>query len=323
MHVAAGLLGLDDSSVSGAVVAQGTLDGELARITIDNDENKSAVKTKTVATWPMTSLLDMLKEADLRLNFTHALKSATAYETLDRSVLRPRFLLCLQGIGTNAQRQLELALQQARFSAAHAGRQYDAVDPANRLAAGELERCWNEALQALHRIEDEIAAIEASKPAPLGEKERRLLMQLGADLELAWSHPAATAATRKRILRAALHEIVVRIDGGFIDMVLRWQGGDHTALKLKMNRVGKHRWVVPEDTLSLIRELARLMPDQQIARLLNRAGKPTGRGDGWTKVVCSFRSHHGIAVYREGEWAERGEITLAAATQIMGVRRCA
>jgi hypothetical protein len=108
-------------------------------------------------------------------------------------------------------------------------------------------------------------------------------MQLGADPELAWSHPAATAATRKRILRAALHEIVASIEGGFIEMVLHWQGGDHTALKLRMNGVGKHRWTVPEDTLSLIRELARLMPDQQIARLLNRAGKPTGRGNGWTK----------------------------------------
>ena len=30
----------------------------------------------------MTSLLDMVKEADLRLNFTEALKSPTAYETL-------------------------------------------------------------------------------------------------------------------------------------------------------------------------------------------------------------------------------------------------
>jgi len=217
-----------------------------------------------------------------------------------------------------AQRQLELALQQARFSAAHARRQYDAVDPANRLVAGELERRWNEALQVVHRIEGEIAALEARKPAPLGEKERRHLLQLGADLELAWSHPAATAATRNRILRVALHEIVVRIEGGLIEMVLHWQGGDHTVLNPKINGAGKHRWTVPEDTLLLIRELARLMPDQQIARLLNRAGKPTGRGNGWTKArVCSFRNHHGIAVYRGSEWAERGEITLEAAAQIM------
>jgi hypothetical protein len=219
-----------------------------------------------------------------------------------------------------AQRQLELALQEAHFSAAYARRQYDAVDPANRLVAGELERRWNEALQVVHRLEGEIAELEAKKPAPLGEKERRHLMQLGADLELAWSHPAATAETRKRILRTALHEIIVRIEGGFIQMVVHWQGEDHTPLQLKMNGVGKHRWTVPEDTLSLIRELARLMPDQQIARLLNRAGKPTGRGNGWTKTrVCSFRSHHGIAVYRESEWAERGEITLEAAARIIDV----
>jgi hypothetical protein len=97
-------------------------------------------------------------------------------------------------------------------------------------------------------------------------------------------------------------------------MILHWQGGDPTALKLKKNTVGKHRWTIPEDTLSLIHELARQMPDRQIARLLNRVGKPTGRGNGWIEArVRSFRSHHGIAVYREGEWAKRGEMTLEAA----------
>ena len=190
----------------------------------------------------------------------------------------------------------------------------------NRLVAGELERRWNEALQVVHRIEGEIAALDAERPPPLGEKERQHLMQLGADLERAWLHPAASAAIRKRILRAALNEIIVRIENGFIEMVLHWQGGDHTALKLKMNTVGKHRWTVPEDTLILVRELARQMPDKQIARLLNRAGKPTGRGNGWTEVrVRSFRHHHEIAIFRPGEWADRGEITLKAAPKIIGV----
>src|SRR3954447_934453 len=122
-----------------------------------------------------------------------------------------------------AQRQLELALQQARYQVSHARQQYDAVDPANRLVAGELERGWNEALLAVQRLEGEIAAIVAQKPAPLGEPERQQLMRLGADLELAWLHPAATAATRKRILRAALNEIVVRREGAVNDMVLHWK----------------------------------------------------------------------------------------------------
>jgi DNA invertase Pin-like site-specific DNA recombinase len=217
-------------------------------------------------------------------------------------------------------RQLELALTQARYEAAYARRQYDSVDPANRLVAGELERRWNEALVAVHGIEREIAEFEAKRPSPLGEKERQHLLQLGADLARAWSHPAASASTRKRLIRAALHEIIARIDNGFIEMVLHWQGGDHTALKLKMNTVGKHRWTVPEDTLTLVRELARQMPDKQIARLLNRAGKPTGRGNGWTEVrVRSFRHHHEITVYRPGEWAERGEVTLEAAAKVIGV----
>jgi len=176
----------------------------------------------------------------------------------------------------------------------------------------------------VNKLEGEIAAIVARKPPPLGERERQLLIQLGADLELAWSHPAATAATRKRILRAALSEIVVRKEGSVIDLILHWQGGDHTALqlKLRLNAAGRQHWPVPEDTTSLVRELARLMPDRQIARLLNRCGKPTGYGNGWTQErVRGFRNHHDIAVYRDGEWAERGEITLDAAAEIIGVSK--
>ena len=147
-------------------------------------------------------------------------------------------------------------------------------------------------------------------------------MRLGADLELAWSHPAATAATRKRILRAALNEIVVRREVAVNDMVLHWKGGDHTALQvtLRLNAAGRHHWPIPEDTMSLVRELARLMPDRQIAKLLNRVGKPTSQGNGWTEArVRSFRNYSDIAVYRKGERAERGDVTLEAAAEIIGV----
>jgi hypothetical protein len=43
-------------------------------------------------------------------------------------------------------RQLENSLEQARFEASRAHRQYDQVDPDNRLVAGELERRWNDRL---------------------------------------------------------------------------------------------------------------------------------------------------------------------------------
>ena len=60
-----------------------------------------ALKAKMARRWPMTGLLDMLKEADLRIGFTDALRTVTDHENLPRSVLQERLLLCLNGIGTN------------------------------------------------------------------------------------------------------------------------------------------------------------------------------------------------------------------------------
>jgi excisionase family DNA binding protein len=64
------------------------------------------------------------------------------------------------------------------------------------------------------------------------------------------------------------------------------------------------------------------MPDRQIARLLNRVGKPTGQGNSWTEArVRSFRSYSDIAVHRQDEWVERGDVTLEAAAESLGVAK--
>jgi hypothetical protein len=99
--------------------------------------NLAAFKAELNATWPMTSLLDMVKEADLRLRFTDALKSPTAYETLERSVLQPRLLLCLHGIGTNAglQRMAGLNSGVTAKDLAYVRRRYIGVDALRRAIA--------------------------------------------------------------------------------------------------------------------------------------------------------------------------------------------
>jgi TnpA family transposase len=51
--------------------------------------------------WPMTSLLDVLKETELRVGFTDVFKSLGTREVLDRETLQHRLLLCLYGLGTN------------------------------------------------------------------------------------------------------------------------------------------------------------------------------------------------------------------------------
>lgn len=63
--------------------------------------NLSRVKSELLGRWPMTSLLDILKETDLRVGFTKQFKTVAARETLDRETLQKRLILALFGIGTN------------------------------------------------------------------------------------------------------------------------------------------------------------------------------------------------------------------------------
>ena len=217
-------------------------------------------------------------------------------------------------------RQVELALTQVRYEADLAKRQYDAVDPDNRLVAAELERRWNDRLKEVRRHEDRVAAIAAADPEQLSDEEKERLMALGGDLASAWSHPDATAQTRKRILRTMIEEIVVTLADERIELLLHWHGGDHTRLGVRRNRTGQHRWSTAEDVGDLIRSLARQLSDGGIAAMLNRLGKKTGRGNTWTQArVRSFRNTHGVAVYRPGEMAERGELTLKETAERLGV----
>lgn len=211
-------------------------------------------------------------------------------------------------------RHLELALQQARYEAARAQRQYDAADPENRLVAGELERRWNERLLALRELESEIDRIDADKAPALTEADRERLMLLGRDLLRAWESPGATSETRKKIVRTVISEIIVDVAEDALELIIHWQGGDHTRLTVRKNRAGQTRWATDVEVVELVRALARQMPDETIAALLNRSGKVTGQGNSWTRGrICSLRRQYDILIYREGERAERGEATLEEA----------
>jgi Recombinase/Helix-turn-helix domain len=218
--------------------------------------------------------------------------------------------------------QKELALEQARFEVGRARRQYDAVDPENRLVAGELERRWNEALKRHDAIEEELKTLRADTSEKMTEATRAALLQLGEDLPVLWRQPSSSPQLKKRIVRTLLHEVIVRKDGEKISMVLHWHGGDHTALEFLTNKPGHHRYRTPDNVTELIRELARVQPDLGIASILNRLGLRTGRGHTWTEArLRSFRDDHHIAVYREGERLDRGELTLEETATMLHVSK--
>lgn len=61
-----------------------------------------ALKTELVRRWSTTGLLDVFKEADLRIGFTEAFATAASRASTDRDEVRRRLLPCLHGLGTNA-----------------------------------------------------------------------------------------------------------------------------------------------------------------------------------------------------------------------------
>jgi DNA invertase Pin-like site-specific DNA recombinase len=217
-------------------------------------------------------------------------------------------------------RHKELALEQLRFEVLRARRQYDAVDPENRLVAAELESRWNETLVRLNEGQAELERLRAERPARLNPEQHRELMALAQDLPAAWNHPATSSEIKKRILRTVLNEIVASVADDRITLVLHWAGGDHTEIRFKRNTSGQHRFATDRETQDLIRDLARVLPDKAIASLLNRLGRPTGHGHGWTSNrVCTFRNRHDVEVYRDGERQERGELTLDETAKKLGV----
>ncbi|WP_299091119.1 Tn3 family transposase [uncultured Metabacillus sp.] len=63
--------------------------------------NLNLVKAEIIKRWPMTNLLDILKEADLRVHLTDMFQTLGNREILDKETLQRRLILCLYGLGTN------------------------------------------------------------------------------------------------------------------------------------------------------------------------------------------------------------------------------
>ena len=223
---------------------------------------------------------------------------------------------------SNRRRALEMALEKARYEADRARRQYDAVEPENRLVSAELEARWNGALAQVAEAEIRLQVLNASFQ-PLSDAQRRRLLELGSDLRAAWEHPEAPVALKKRILRTVINEIVADVDESKQELVfqIHWVGGVHSTLRLHKNRVGQHQRTTNRDVTELVRDLAQVCSDQSIASILNRLGYETGAGNSWTESrVCYLRSHHKVPAFDKN--VPRVWVTLTEAAAELKVHPC-
>jgi hypothetical protein len=113
-------------------------------------------------------------------------------------------------------RHKELAIEQARYEAARARRQYDAIEPENRLVAAELERRWRQALKIQARLQAELESMRELSERALSTSARDELLRPGEDLPRLWHYPDSFVEIKKRIPRIVIKEIVVTKQDGTI-----------------------------------------------------------------------------------------------------------
>ncbi len=130
--------------------------------------------------------------------------------------------------------QWTLRLERAQYEVNRAFRQYNTVEPENRLVARQLEQQWEAALQAVAALQVEYDRVVAQEPVPLRAEERETIRQVAEDIPALWHASSTTAADRQSLVRQLVDRVVVTLQGNTEQMLVevQWAGGDRTCVPL-------------------------------------------------------------------------------------------
>jgi hypothetical protein len=219
--------------------------------------------------------------------------------------------------------QWRLEVERARYEAQRTERRYRSVDAENRLVARGLEAEWEQRLRDLGAAETELRRREQQRPRAISPEQLQAIEKLGADIGKVWSAPTTTDRDRKELLRTLLEEVVLNLKrtDGRAHLTLRWRGGAITMLDVPVPRFKPLGPRTDEGTISLLRRLATLYPDEVIAGILNRQGRKTATGERFTaNHVGSLRRYRNIPRFQAPLASPDGElVSIRKAAQILGM----
>lgn len=237
-------------------------------------------------------------------------------------------------------RQWGQRLERAAHAAERARRQYDAVEPENRLVVRTLEARWEETLREKADLQAEYDRVCAREPAQLTAAEIAAIRRLAGDVPALWQAPTTTSEDRKAIARLMLERVVVTLEGTseWLTVDCHWAGGGQT----------QTRAIRPVGTLvqlstypALISRVAALNAEGRtavaIAAILNAEGwRPAKRRADFTPQMVSTllsrsglvsRSRRGLCVAADAqpdEWPLRdlaAELAMPEPTLYVWLRR--
>ena len=122
-------------------------------------------------------------------------------------------------------------LERLRYEATLAGRQFNHVDPDNRLVAAELEKRWEGALADLKQAEETEATRIISPPSllALSSELQTAFRAIGQHLPALWQPGLVSQRHKKALLRALIDKVVVhRFARDQMQARIVWKGGETT-----------------------------------------------------------------------------------------------
>jgi hypothetical protein len=123
-----------------------------------------------------------------------------------------------------------LRLERAQHEADRALRQYNIVEPENRLVARTLERQLEEKLTTQRDLQEEHRRFLVQQPSTLTAEERAAIRALASDIPALWNAVTTSTAERQMIVRQLVERIELHLAGESErgKLVVHWVGGRHS-----------------------------------------------------------------------------------------------
>ena len=159
--------------------------------------------------------------------------------------------------------------ERARYIVERARRQYDAVEPENRLVGRTLERAWEQTLAEQAQLEAEYERFRRERLQGPDITEMAVIRSLAQDLPAIWHAETTTQADRQTIVRLLLERILVEVVEASeqVRLECHWHGGNRT-------------------THALVRPVARTTALSTYPALVARAADLRRAGNGFTAVAA-------------------------------------
>jgi hypothetical protein len=224
-------------------------------------------------------------------------------------------------------KHLRLDVERLNFGAHRAERQYNKVDPENRLIAATLERRWESAMEELEQARSKLKDAETAPPvtAKVSPADRKLFTDAGKQMPELW--PRLSLDSRKQLLRTLICGVNLnRGDAGCVRIRIVWRGGMVTELERQVPIMSQKYSSQEKLVAQRIRELSSIGQTlDEIAASLNQEGFVPCRGGQFTAIIVSKLKHQyvivsGLEQIRRGT-RPKGTYTAAEVAAQLGVQR--